>query len=384
MEDQKNPEPEQNQKNEIAEEKLDNDSPNENKKEEKIEEKQEEGKKEEDKKEDKKEEDKKEDEKEDEKDDKKDKKKKKKEKEKKDKEKKEKEKKEKKEREKKKKEEEKKKKEEEKKRKEEEKKSDKVNIIYSIDEQNKLCVDCGSENPTKVSINNGILICENCAKEHELLGSSISYLKNINDDYDEFLINFIVLGSNTKFKRFLTNEKVDLNLPIKDKYKTQAVNYYRKNLKAKVEGKDEIKKEYKDPNEILNDLDDNYPEFNKKYVIKNQVLKKGNLINQNKFSFMFIFNKVFNRKKKKRGKSFDKKKKNDITNEIDMNKTMPPELLGDKKEDIPLESNRPFQEDKKEEKKDDKKKKEKEKEKEKEDDDDMIKEAKNEIKDKEI
>ena len=30
-----------------------------------------------------------------------------------------------------------------------------------------------------------------------------------------------------------------------------------------------------------------------------------------------------------------------------MNKTMPPELLGDKKEDIPLESNRPFQEDKK-------------------------------------
>ena len=375
MEDQKNPKPEQNQKNEIAEEKLDNDSPNENKKEEKMEEKQEEGKKEEDKKE---------DEKEDEKDDKKDKKKKKKEKEKKDKEKKEKEKKEKKEREKKKKEEEKKKKEEEKKKKEEEKKSDKVNIIYSIDEQNKLCVDCGSENPTKVSINNGILICENCAKEHELLGSSISYLKNINDDYDEFLINFIVLGSNTKFKRFLTNEKVDLNLPIKDKYKTQAVNYYRKNLKAKVEGKDEIKKEYKDPNEILNDLDDNYPEFNKKYVIKNQVLKKGNLINQNKFSFMFIFNKVFNRKKKKRGKSFDKKKKNDITNEIDINKTMPPELLGDKKEDIPLESNRPFQEDKIEEKKDDKKKKEKEKEKEKEDDDDMIKEAKNEIKDKEI
>ena len=375
MEDQKNPEPEQNQKNEIAEEKLDNDSPNENKKEEKMEEKQEEGKKEEDKKE---------DEKEDEKDDKKDKKKKKKEKEKKDKEKKEKEKKEKKEREKKKKEEEKKKKEEEKKKKEEEKKSDKVNIIYSIDEQNKLCVDCGSENPTKVSINNGILICENCAKEHELLGSSISYLKNINDDYDEFLINFIVLGSNTKFKRFLTNEKVDLNLPIKDKYKTQALNFYRKNLKAKVEGKDEIKKEYKDPNEILNDLDDDYPEFNKKYVIKNQVLKKGNLINQNKFSFMFIFNKVFNRKKKKRGRSFDKKKKNDITNEIDINKTMPPELLGDKKEDIPLESNRPFQEDKKEEKKDDKKKKEKEKDKEKEDDDDMIKEAKNEIKDKEI
>ena len=104
-------------------------------------------------------------------------------------------------------------------KKKEPKKVDKSNIIYSIDEQNKLCVDCGAENPTKVSINNGVIICDSCSKEHEALGSSISFLKNINDDYDEFLINFIVMGSNTKFKRFLLQEKVDSNLPIKTKYK---------------------------------------------------------------------------------------------------------------------------------------------------------------------
>ena len=272
------------------------------------------------------------------------------------------------------------------KKKEESKKPDKTNIIYSIDEQNKLCVDCGSENPTKVSINNGVLICESCSKEHELLGSSVSFLKNINDDYDEFLISFIVMGSNTKFKRFLTKENEDTSLPIKIKYKTAAVCYYRQNLKAKVEGKDEIKKEFKDPNELIKDMDDNYPEFNKKYVVKNQVLRKGSVINQNKFSFKYIFNKVFNRTKKKRGKSFDKKKKKEI-NEIDINKTMPPELQEDKKEDNILESTRPFQEDKK----DTKKKKEPENIDIKPDDykfengqnEDLIQEAKTEIKDKE-
>ena len=354
MENAKNEEPEQEQKNEIKEEKLDAEENQEDKKEEKKEDKKEDNKKEE------KEEDKKEEkEEEDKKEDKKDKKKKKKEK-------KEKEKKEKKEKSKKK-----------------DEKTDKSNIIYSIDEQNKLCVDCGAENPTKVSINNGVIICEKCAKEHEPLGSSVSFLKNINDDYDEFLISFVIMGSNTKFKRFLSKENVDSSLPIKDKYKTAALHYYRMNLKAKVEGKDEIKQEFKDPNEILNDIDDNYPEFNKKYVVKNQVLRKGNVINQNKFSFKYIFNKVFNRTKKKRGRSFDKKKKNDIT-EIDMNKTMPPELQEDKKEDNILESNRPFQDDKK-----DKKKKDKDKDKDNKDnienkeDEDIIKEAKNEIKDKE-
>ena len=193
-------------------------------------------------------------------------------------------------------------KEKKKKEKEEEKISDKVNIIYTIDEENKKCVDCGAENPTKVSINNGVVICENCAKEHEELGSSISFIKNIDDDFDEFLTNFIVMGSNTKFKRFLAQENVDTSLPIKSKYKTQALNFYRKILRAKIEGKKEMEKDYKDPNEIVEDEEENlFPEFNKKYVIKNQVLRKGSVLSQHRFTFRNIFLKVFNRNKKKRG-----------------------------------------------------------------------------------
>ena len=226
-------------------------------------------------------------------------------------------------------------------------------------EENKKCVDCGAENPSKVSINNGVIICENCGKEHELLGHSISFIKNIEDDFDEFLINFIIMGSNTKFKRFLTQENVDLNLPIKSKYKTKAVDFYRKNLKAKTEGKKELEKDYNDANEIIENEEENiFPEFNKKYVIKNQVLRKGIVLNQNKFTFRNIFNKVFTKnKKKKRGRSFEKNKnKSNMDNEIDMNKTSPPELMGENKEANLLESNRPFyDDDKKEEKKEEKK-----------------------------
>ncbi len=234
---------------------------------------------------------------------------------------------------------------------------DQNNIIYSIDEENKLCVDCGAENPTKVSINNGIIICEKCAEEHEKLGNAISFIKSIEDDFDEFLIHFIVMGSNTKFKRFLTEEKVDTTLPIETKYKTNAVCFYRKNLKAKVEGKNELPKDFEDPNGVVGEEDDNtFPEFQKKYILKNQILRKGSVLNQHRFTFKNIFNKVFTRNKKKRGKSAEKNKKrrNDIENiDIDMNKTSPPEFVsGMHKEPNILESNRPFQDDdKKEEKK---------------------------------
>ena len=165
------------------------------------------------------------------------------------------------------------------------------------------------------------------------------------------------MGSNTKFKRFLTEEKVDTTLPIETKYKTNAVCFYRKNLKAKVEGKNELPKDFEDPNGVVGEEDDNtFPEFQKKYILKNQILRKGSVLNQHRFTFKNIFNKVFARNKKKRGKSAEKNKKrrNDIENiDIDMNKTSPPEFVsGMHKEPNILESNRPFQDDdKKEEKK---------------------------------
>ena len=163
------------------------------------------------------------------------------------------------------------------KKKEKKSKKEKKNLILTIDEENNVCVDCGKEHPTKVSINNGIIICEECATKHEELGHAVSFVKNIDDDFDEYLLNYIVFGSNSKFKRFLIQENVDQSLPIEKKYLTKACFYYRSNLRNKVKGENlEEKKDYEDPNEIVENVEDKYPEF-EHYKIKSKVVHDGAL-----------------------------------------------------------------------------------------------------------
>ena len=141
-------------------------------------------------------------------------------------------------------------------------------IILSIDEENSKCADCGKENPTKVSVNNGIVLCEGCAAEHSQLGTSISYIRDLTDDFDEYLLNYFSLGGNTKFKRFLKEENVDTTLPINKKYLTKACDFYRINLKHKVQGKKLLEKNYENPNEVLETPENHFPEF-ENYVSKN-------------------------------------------------------------------------------------------------------------------
>ena len=190
----------------------------------------------------------------------------------------EKEKKEKEEKKKKKKKEKKERKEKKKKEKKEKKEEkEKLNLIIAIDEENNICVDCEKKYPTKISINNGVIICEDCAKKHELLGHSISYIKDINGDLDEYLLNFLVFGSNSKFKRFLISEEVDPSLPIEKKYLTRACYFYRKNLKRKVKGEEiESKKDYKNANEIVENGENEFEEFDN-YKIKSKIIHEGAL-----------------------------------------------------------------------------------------------------------
>ena len=143
----------------------------------------------------------------------------------------------------------------------------KGDIILSIDEENNKCVDCGKENPTKVSVNNGITICEGCAAEHIQLGPTISFVRDLSDYFDEYLLNYFALGGNSKFKRFLTEENVDSSLSINQKYLTKACNLYRINLKRKVQGNKLLEKNYENPNEILENPENHFPEF-ENYIIK--------------------------------------------------------------------------------------------------------------------
>ena len=171
------------------------------------------------------------------------------------------------------------KKEKKKKKEKTEKNKEKKNLILTIDEENNTCVDCGKSSPTKVSINNGVIICEECSLKHEELGHSISFIKDIEEDFDEYLLNFIVFGSNSKFKRFLNTENVDPSLPTEKKYLTKACFFYRNNLKRKVQGEELLKeKNYEDPNEIIEieNIEDNYPEF-EHYKMKSKIIHDGSL-----------------------------------------------------------------------------------------------------------
>ena len=165
------------------------------------------------------------------------------------------------------------------------------NLIYSIDEENYRCVDCDKEKTTYISINNGVTLCDFCAKQHMLLGNSISFIKSINAQLDEYLFNYIAFGSNTKFKRFISNENLDRNLIIKKKYKTKCLDYYRKLLKSKVEGTPKPAKNYENPNEINEDNNHCFPEFDK-YKIKKQIIVNGLLKGESKLGL--LFNKFLN------------------------------------------------------------------------------------------
>ena len=147
-------------------------------------------------------------------------------------------------------------------------------IILSIDEENNKCADCEKENPTKVSVNNGIVLCEGCAAQHAQLGPSISYIRELSDNFDEYLLNYFTLGSNSKFKKFLKEENVDTTLPINQKYITKACDFYRINLKKKVQGEKLLEKNYENPNEILENPENHFPEF-ENYDIKGNA-PKGN------------------------------------------------------------------------------------------------------------
>lgn len=166
------------------------------------------------------------------------------------------------------------------------------NLIFIIDEENYKCVDCGKEKTTHISINNGVTLCSSCSLEHISLGHSISYLKNIDDQLDEYLFNFIVFGSNSKFKKFLLSEKMNRNLPIKNKYKTKGLYFYRKMLKNKIKGLPDPIKDYNDPNEIFeNNNNDDFPELNR-YKITKQIIINGTLKGESKLKK--IINKIMN------------------------------------------------------------------------------------------
>ena len=101
-----------------------------------------------------------------------------------------------------------------------------IQHLFEKDYENKTCVHCKSPMPTFTSINNAIIICQQCAEKHKALGYNISYVRELKDEWDPYLLSFFEMGGNSRFIRFSKKYELD-DMPIEDKFRTNILEYYR-------------------------------------------------------------------------------------------------------------------------------------------------------------
>ena len=140
--------------------------------------------------------------------------------------------------------------------------------IFSLDSKNQKCNDCGEPDVKFVSVNNGITLCELCAQIHQNFGFQISYIRSIEDEFDDYLMNYFIYGGNKKFRKTLRHMGVNLDEKKAHLYKTFGADYYRRNLKSIVKGNSQLEKDFNNPNEIMKIESNAFPEF-ENYVVNN-------------------------------------------------------------------------------------------------------------------
>jgi len=150
--------------------------------------------------------------------------------------------------------------------------------IFSLDNKNQKCNDCGEPDVKFVSINNGITLCELCAQIHKNFGYQISYIRSIEDDFDDYLMNYFIYGGNKKFRRSLRQMGVNLDAKKAHLYRTFGADYYRRNLKSIVKGNSQLDKDFSNPNEVMNIESNAFPEF-ENYVVNKYNININNNLN---------------------------------------------------------------------------------------------------------
>ena len=141
-------------------------------------------------------------------------------------------------------------------------------IVYDMENGNKNCADCNKESMDYASINNGTIICEECAEKHKKLGHGISYLRAFNERWDDYLLNYIRTGGNSRFIHFAKAYHIS-GMDVELKYKTKASEYYREILRSEVMGYDPPDNiNLNTANEVLDVIENNYPEFENYTFVK--------------------------------------------------------------------------------------------------------------------
>ena len=153
-----------------------------------------------------------------------------------------------------------------------------INYFYKLDSENNICFDCGGAFPCFVSINNGVFICKFCAENHKKnLNYNISYIYDLNSEFDNYLLSFITRGGNSRFKRLCLQYEVPCmsisqnNQEKINKYIIRLGEYHRLLLKSEINCSEPPPPLYREVAHNLIDVNTIYfPEF------ENYTLFRGN------------------------------------------------------------------------------------------------------------
>ena len=159
-----------------------------------------------------------------------------------------------------------------------------ISYFYNLDSENKICFDCGGAFPRFISINNGVFICNLCAENHKRnLNFNISYVLEVNSEFDQYLLSYITRGGNSRFKRLCNQYEVlcmslsQNNSEKINKYIIRLGEYHRLVLKSEINCSEPPPPLYREV--AHNPIDINilyFPEF------ENYILFKGNNIANSK------------------------------------------------------------------------------------------------------